>query len=113
MRIRSNHVRMNKRRTHSGTAMRYRTGKGGIADDRIGAVNLFKMKIGKPGNQPRNIAAGRVHLDGNGDRVAVIFHEKDQRQAEVRGGIHRLPELSFAGSTVADRNVSDLVAVEG
>src|SRR2546423_4990862 len=46
------------------------------------------------------------------DRVAVIFHTENHRQLAQRRGIHCLPEFTFTGGSVAERNVGDLVPLK-
>src|SRR6476620_2361883 len=45
-------------------------------------------------------------------RVAVVFHEIDDRTLEVRRVVQRLPELAFARRAVAGRDEHDLVLLE-
>jgi hypothetical protein len=40
-------------------------------------------------------------LDRHGDGVAVVFDQKQNRQAIQAGGIQRFPELAFAGGAIA------------
>src|ERR1700722_581949 len=103
---------MNKSRSVALPAMAYGTLEGGIAGHRIGAVDFFEMKIRKHGHQPRNAATRGLHLDGHGDGIAIIFHAENYRQLTQGGGVHRLPELAFAGGAIAQRNVSYFVALK-
>ena len=70
------------------------------------------MKIRKSRNQPRNASARGLHFDRHRNRVAVIFHAENHRQLAEGRGVHRLPELAFAGSAIAQRNVSDFIALK-
>ena len=70
------------------------------------------MKIRKSGNQARDASARGLHFDRHRDRVAVVLHAKNDGQLAQRGGVHRLPELAFARSAVAERDVGDLIALE-
>src|SRR5437763_12982592 len=112
MRVRPDHVGMNERRSDTGTAVRNCARQCAVTDYRIGAINLFKVKIWKTGNQARNISARSLNLNRNRDGVAVVLYKENNGQAEVRGRIHRLPEFAFAAGAVAKRDVGDFVAVE-
>src|SRR5207302_472935 len=71
------------------------------------------MEIGKPGHQSRNVAAGRLDLYRYRDRVTVILDNKKHRQPQIGSRIQRFPELALAGGTIAQRNVGDLVRMNG
>ncbi len=112
MRVRPNHVRMDERgslplaRVLDGALERL------VARDQIAAVDLFDVQVGEGSNELRDAAARRVHLDRNGDRVAVVFDQIDDRQLEIRRVVERLPELAFARRAVAGRAEDDLVLLE-
>ncbi len=54
---------VDKRRPLARAAMRRGGLKGAQAGLRVGAVHLGKVEVGEVGHQPRDVAAGRVHLD--------------------------------------------------
>src|SRR3984893_4999504 len=83
-----------------------------VSDDGVSAVNLFEMEVGKTGDEARNVAAGVLHFHRHGNRVFVVLHAKNYRQAKGGCGVQRLPEFAFAGSAVAERDVGDLGALE-
>ena len=58
--------------------------KGGVAGNRVSAIDFFKMEIREAGDEPGNTAPGSLHFHRNGDRVTVIFHAKDHRQLAQR-----------------------------
>src|SRR6202165_5893657 len=103
---------VDKCRTMAAATMVSRAPESGISDDGVGAVNLFEMEVWEAGDEARNIAAGGLYFHGHGNCVFVVLHAKNYRQAEVGCGIQRLPEFAFAGRTVAERDVGDLVALE-
>ena len=113
MRIGTNHVRMHKRRPVALAAILRGALECAVTRHRIGAVDFFEMKIRKSRDQPRNAASRRLHFHRHRDRVAVILHAENYRQLVERSRVHRLPEFTFAGGAIAQRNISDFIAVEG
>ncbi len=59
----------------------------------------------------RDIAARRRDFLRHRDRVAVVLHEVDDRQALAARGVERFPELALGGGPFAERDVGDLVRV--
>src|ERR1035438_6070071 len=96
----------------AGAAMLGCAPESGIGDDGIGAVNFFEMEVGESGDQARDVAAGGLHFNRDRDRVLVILNAEDHGQTAVGSGVERLPEFTFAGSAIAERDVGDFVAVE-
>ena len=70
------------------------------------------MEVREAGDQARNVAARGLHFDGHGNRVSIVLHAKNYRQTQIGRGIQRLPEFAFAGGAVAERDVSDFIAME-
>ena len=70
------------------------------------------MEVGESADQTRNVAARGLHFDRHGNRVLVVLHAKNYWQAAVGGGVQRLPEFAFAGRAIAERNVSDFIALK-
>src|SRR5512141_1418266 len=112
MRVGSDHVGMNERRSLSGSRIvdgaRHRV----VAGEEIAAVNFLDVEIREGANQLRYRSTGSAYLDGNRDRVAVILDEIDDRQLQVGGSIERLPELTFARRSFSSRYEDDLVVVK-
>src|SRR5579864_1027369 len=69
------------------------------------------MKVGESGDQARNASSRRLHFHRNRDRISVIFDAEDDGQLAERSGVHGFPEFAFTRSAIAQRNVSDLVAL--
>ena len=96
----------------AGAAVAGRILEGAQAGLGVGAVDLLEMEVGEVGHQAGDVAAGRVHFDGNADGVAVVFNQEDDGQLLVGGGVEGFPELAFGGGTLADACQRDLIAVE-
>src|SRR6184192_4347608 len=64
------------------------------------------------GHQTRNASASGLHFHRHGDRILVILNHKYQWQLQIGNCVHGLPEFTFAGGPVTERNVGDFVAVE-
>ena len=75
----------------------------------VAAVHLDDEEARVRAHEARDRAAGRVHLDGHRDRVAVVLDDEDDGQLEGRGGVQRLPELALGRRALADRHDDDLV----
>ena len=70
----------------------------------IGAVHLEDAPDpGNPASKLRDIAARRLLLHRNRDRVAVVLHQEHHRQPFQAGRIHGFPELAFAGGALRRR----------
>ena len=82
------------------------------AGERVGAVDFSEIEIGEASDQRRDVAAGGIDLDRNGDGVAVVFDDEEDGELEIGGGADGFPELAFAGGAIAEGNVDDFVAVE-
>src|SRR5215468_3177757 len=96
---------MNKRRALARTAMRHCMGQSCVARYRIGPVNLGEVKIGEVGHQSGDVAARSVDFNGNRDGVLVVFAKEQDRQLQVGGVVHPLPEFALAGGSFAGGNV--------
>ena len=83
-----------------------------VAREVVGAVAAERPQAREVLDEARDVAAGRLHLDRDGDGVAVVLDEIEHRQLPRARGVQRLPELAFARRAVADRDVGDLVVVE-
>src|SRR5438876_7383373 len=109
MRVRPDNFRMNEGRALASAAIRYCSPHYSQRVARAGAVASLQVKIGKVFDQPGNIAAGSLHLDGHADRVAVIFQQEEHRELEIAGRVESFPKLTFAGRSISKRNVDHFV----
>ena len=82
MGIQADDVAVDKGRPLAGTAVLDRPGEGGIAFDRIGAIHLGKIEVREISHQARDVSPRRVHVHRHGDGVAVVFHNKHDRQPQ-------------------------------
>ena len=105
-------LRVHERRPLAGAGVGNRLRHGAIARQKVGPVDALDEEARERRDEPGDVAAGRLHLDGHRDRVAVVFDDVDDRQVAEARRVERLPELSFARRAVADRDVGDLVAME-
>ena len=112
VRVRPDDLGVHERRPLAGARVGDRVRHGAIAREEVGPVDALDEEARERRDEPRDVAAGRLHLDGNRDRVAVVFDEVDDGQVAEARGVERLPELAFARRAVADRDVGDLVAME-
>ena len=112
MRIRANYLGVYKCWAFARPAIFDRSLKSRITLEHVRAVAFLDIQIGKSNNKFRNVAAGGSDLDRSGNRVAVILDQKNHRQFQICGGVQGFPPFSFAGRTVADRHINDLVAFE-
>ena len=112
MRIRSGDVRVNQRGAFAFAAVRGGTLQSRVAGERVGAVTFFDQQVGIVANQFRDAATGGLHFHWNGNGVAVVFNEVENRELLVAGGIQRFVEFALAGGAFAARNIDQFVAVE-
>ena len=112
MRVEPHAMAVHQRRPASGAAVRRRLLKGPQANHGIVAVHFGEVEVGKVLDQPRNVSSRRVHLDGNADGIAVVFHAEDHRQLLIGSGIDRLPEFALRGRSLAHAGQRHLVAVK-
>src|ERR1700757_4445326 len=104
---------VHKRGTVAGANVIHRLLEGGIADQRIGAVEFRKMKVRETLDQFADVAARGADLDRNRDSVFVVLDHEQHRQLEIRGRIQRLPKLAFAGGTISAGDEDYLVTLKG
>jgi hypothetical protein len=83
-----------------------------VALEHVAAVDLLDEEARKARDELGDAPAGGVHLDRDGDRVAVVLDEVDDGQFQVAGGVQRLPELALAGGAVAGGAEHHLVLLE-
>ena len=109
VRVRADHVRVHERRSLPLARVVHRALHRRVAREQIAAVDFFHVQTGEGAHELRDRAARRVHLDGDRDRVAVVLDQVDDRQAEVRRRVQRLPELALRRRAVAGGDEHDLV----
>jgi hypothetical protein len=113
MRIGPDDLRVNEGRALPGAT----PGRGLAQDPEAGhgvtPVHLADQEVGERAEELGDAPARGLDLDGNGDGVAVVLNEVQDRQAQVGGGVETLPELALGGGAVPGRAQDDLVAGEG
>src|SRR3989442_15956187 len=102
------HMQVHKRWAAAGTAVVHCTAQRGIARDRVRPVHFVKMEIGEAPDQTRDVPPWCLHFDRNGNCVFVVLDAKEDRQLAVGRRVQRLPELTFTGCAISERNVGDL-----
>ena len=112
VRVGADDVAVDQRGTFAGAAVGDGGLEGGKAGERVGAVDFGEMEVGEVSEQRRDVAAGGVDLDRNGDGVAVVFDDEEDGELEIGGDADGFPELAFAGGAIAEGDVDDFVAVE-
>ena len=94
------------------TAVADRPGHGRITRNGIAAVHFLYLKIRHPAHALGDAPPRRLHLDGYRDGVAVVLDDIHDGKLQIRCRIDRLPELAFAGRTVAGTHHDDLIPFE-
>ena len=112
VRVRPDHVRVHERRSLARAAPGRGLAEHREARERVAAVHLAHQQVRKAAHEPRDAAAGGLHLDRHRDRVAVVLDQVEHRQLQVAGRVQALPELALGGGAVAGRAVDDLVGGE-
>ena len=111
VRVRADDLRVHERRPLARARVVHGRRHRLVAGEEVGAVDALDEEARERRDELRDVAAGRLHFHGNGDRVAVVLDQVDDRELERAGGVQRLPELPFARGAFADRNVGDLVGL--
>src|SRR5208283_3888447 len=62
-------------------------------------------------DEPRNAAPGGLNFHGNGNGVAVVFDEVEERKLFGAGDVEGFPEFAFAGGAVSRRDVDNLIGL--
>ena len=75
-----------------------------VAFEGIGAIAFGDVQAGETFDEAGNAAAGGLHFNGNGDGVAVVFDEIEERKLFGARGVQRFPEFAFAGGAIAGGN---------
>src|SRR3984957_6270712 len=76
----------------------------GIAFQRVGPIAFRDVQARETAGEFRDAAARGLDFDRNGNGVAVVFNEVDQREFFSTRGVQGLPEFAFAGGPVARRD---------
>ena len=85
---------------------------GGIAGERVGAVDFSEIEVGEIGDQARDVAAGGVDFDRDGDGVAVVFDDEEDGELALEAVLSGFPEFALLVAPSPSGDVDDLVAVE-
>ena len=109
----TDHVRVHQRRAFAGAGVVHRLHHGVEGGEDVAPVHFLDEEAGETGEQLRHRASRGVDLHRDGDGVAVVLHQEDDRKLEVAGGIHGLPEFALAGGALAGGAEDDLVALDG
>ena len=83
-----------------------------VGGEEVAAVDFLDEEVREAAHELGDRAAGGVHLDRDGDGVAVVLDEIDDGELEVRRGVERLPELALGGRAVTGRDEDDLIRLE-
>ena len=102
---------VHKRRAVAGADMLDGAAQGGKAFEKVGAVALLKVEVGEVCHQRTDVAARRLVLDRDGDGVAVVLDDIEQRKLALGSRVDRLPELALRGGPFSAGDVGDLVGV--
>ena len=102
---------MDERRALARARVVHGRGHRPVAGEEVGAVDALDEETGERGDQLRNVATRRLHFDRDGNGVAIVLDQIDDRELERTGGVERLPELPFAGGAFADRDVGHFVGL--
>ena len=113
MRIGADDLRVDERWSPARAGVGQRLLDRGVRGQEIGAVDALDEQVRERGHQFRDVAARGLHFHGHRDRVAVVLDDDDYREPAKAGVVQRLPELTLARGAVSERQVGDLVLLEG
>ena len=83
-----------------------------VTFERVRAVAFLDVQVREIRDELRDAAARSLRFDGNGNRVAIVFDEKENRNAAKRGRVDGLEKFAFAGRSFSAGDVHDFVALE-
>jgi hypothetical protein len=83
-----------------------------VTRDVIGAIAPVDLQPGEVFDDARQVAAGRLDLDGRRNRVAVVFHEVENRKGSNTRGVQRFPELTLARRPFPNGDECHLITLE-
>ena len=112
VRVRTGHGRVHEHRADAGA--RVGDGVGAFHSD-LEVVATVDGHDVQPANPDHHLRDRRGRLIGrpHRDRVPVVGHHVEHRKVQPGGGAQALPELTFGGGALAERDVGDLVSVRG
>jgi len=99
---------MHQRRSSALAAPFHRGFHRAIRGQKIRAIHFLAKQPGKPSVR-REMLPPAVCASTARRWVAVVFHQKQDRQAAQAGRIQRFPEFAFAGGALAARDQRDFV----
>ena len=109
VRVGANDVRMDEGRPLPVARVGERVLQRIVRGQKVAAVGLGDEEAGIRTHELRDGAAGRVHLDGHRDRIAVVLHDEDDGELQRARRVQRLPELAFRGGALSDRDDDNFV----
>jgi len=90
-------MRVDERRAAALAAILHRLFAGGIAFERIRAVNFRNVQSRKTTDEFGNASAGGLYFNRNRNGIAVIFDEVEERKLFGASDVQGLPEFALAG----------------
>ena len=87
VRVRTNHVAVQKRRPMSAAHMLDGSSGGFVGLRKVGAVALEAEQVRKIFDQARNVAARRLHVGRHGDGISIVLHDYKQGKLARRRGV--------------------------
>src|SRR5712692_5011314 len=108
MRIRPRDVRVNQRGAQAFAAVLGGAFASRITLERLRAVALLNMQPGKASDQSRDASARGLDFHGNGNRIAVVFDQVQQRKFLAASRVQGLPEFTLARRAFPAGNIYDL-----
>src|SRR5712671_750340 len=112
MRIRTDHLRVDERRTLTLSRVIDGSLHGVVARQQVAAIHFLDEEVGERAHELGDATTGGVDLDRNRDRVPVILDQINDGQLEVRRRIKGFPELSLAGGAITGRDQHYLVLLK-
>src|SRR6266849_8490786 len=111
MRIRPRDVRVDQRGAQALAAVVGGAFASRITLERLRAVALLNMQPGKTSDQFRDASARGLHFHGNGNGIAVVFDQIQERKFLAASRVQGLPEFSLARRAVSAGNIYDLFRI--
>jgi len=111
VRERPDHVRVDQRRSVPFAAVSRGGAHGAVRGEEVQAIHFLAKQSGETGHKLGHIAASGLNLHGYRDRIAVVFHQEEQRQPLQAGDVEGLPKLALAGGAFARGDQRDRARV--